>query len=155
MGFACVDLFVDPDSQLHSSHAHILATWGHYIYQALIYENVLPKEANPFIHNCQGCSYKLVCLLAQRFNYKLSTNQALYLMQPLQTREEAYDDYVLCVMFYYDHAAWLQDSVHDLNDTLIQDMFILNMYNSRGLFQRVQIERTSGTDTQKDLFLQS
>ena len=50
-------------------------------------------------------------------------------------------------MFYYDHAVWLQNGVHDLNDTLIQDMFILNMYNSRGLFQRVQRERASGTDS--------
>ena len=80
MGFVCANPFDNPDSQLHSLYEHILATWSHYICKALIYKNVLPKEANPFIHNCQGCAYKLICSLAQRFHYKLSTNQALYLV---------------------------------------------------------------------------
>ena len=77
----------------------------------------------------------------------------LYLLQPVQTREEAYDDYVLHVIFYYDHTAWLQNGVHDLNETLIHDMFIHNMYNSRNLFQRVQRERASGTEAQKQQYV--
>ena len=77
----------------------------------------------------------------------------MYLLQPTQTREEAYDDYVLRVMFYYDHAPWLQNSVHDLNETLIQDMFIHNMYNSRSLFQHVQQERASGIEAQKQQYV--
>ena len=101
---------------------------------------MLPKEANPFIHNCHGCEYKLLLALAHHFHYKLSTNQALYLLQPTQTREEVYDDYVLQVIFYYDHAAWLQNGIHDLNNSLIQDMFIHNMYNLKGLFVCVQQE---------------
>ena len=80
MGFICADPFKNPDSHLHSSHAHLISTWGHFIYKALIYENVLPKEAQTYIHNCQGCGYKLILVLAQRFHYKLSTNQALFLL---------------------------------------------------------------------------
>ena len=76
---------------------HLIQTWSHYIYKALIYENVLPKEAKSYIHNCQDCGYKLILALAQRFHYKLSTNQALYLLQPTQYQEEIYDDYVLCI----------------------------------------------------------
>ena len=138
LGFICADPFTDPNSNLHSCHAHQIQTWSNYIYRALIYENVLPKEANPFIHNCHGCKYKLLLVLVLRFYYRLSTNRALYLLKPTQTREEAYDDYVLRVIFYYNHAAWLQNSIHDLDNSLIQDMFIHNMYNSKDLFERVQ-----------------
>ena len=49
LGFICADPFTDPNSNLHSSHAHLIQTWSHYIYKALIYENVLPKEAKPYI----------------------------------------------------------------------------------------------------------
>ena len=110
--------------------ANLIDTWSHFIYKALIYDNVLPKEAQSYIHNCQGCGYKLILALAQRFHYKLSTDKALYLIQPSQYWEEAFDDYVLRVFFYFDYAAWLQNNVNDLNDTLIQDVFIQNMYDS-------------------------
>ena len=153
MGFVCADPFDNPDSHLHSSHASLVPTWGNCIYQALIYENVLPQEARPYIHNCQGCGYKLLLALAQRFHYKLSTNKALYLLQPSQHREESFDDFVLRMFFYYDHCAWLQNHVNDLNDTLIQDVFIHRMYDSRGLFERVQQERASGTEAQKLQFV--
>ena len=72
----------------------------------------------------------MILALAQRFHYKFSTNKALYLLQPTQYREETFDDYVLRVFFYYDHAAWLQNNVNDLNDTLIQDVFIQKIYDS-------------------------
>ena len=90
----------------------------------------------------------MILAIAQRFHYKLSTNQALHLLQPTQSREEAYDDYVLRVIFYYDHAAWLKNGVHDLNVSLIQDLFIQSMYNLKGLFARVQQEQASGTEAQ-------
>ena len=72
----------------------------------------------------------MILALAQCFHYKLSINKALYLLQPTQYREETFNDYVLRVFFYYDHAAWLQNIVNDLNDTLIQDVFIQKMYDS-------------------------
>ena len=153
LGFTCADPFNDPDSHPHSVHAHLISTWSHFIYKALIYKNVLPKEAQSYIHNCQGCSYKLILALAQWFHYKLSTNQALYLLQPTQYREETYDDYVLRVFFFYDHAAWLQNGVHDLNDPLIQDVSIQSMYDSKGLFARVQREQASGTEAQQQQYV--
>ena len=53
----------------------------------------------------------------------------------------------MMTMFYgcSDHSAWLQNGVNDLNDPLIQDVFIQSMYDSKGLFARVQQERASGT----------
>ena len=56
---------------------------------------------------------------------------------------------MLQVFFYYDHSAWLQNDVHDLNLSLIQDLFIQNMYNLKGLFARVQRERASSTEAQQ------
>ena len=56
-------------------------------------------------------------------------------------------------MFYFDHAAWLQNGVHDLNEMLIHDMFIHNIFNSKILFQRVQRERVSGSDAQKQQYV--
>ena len=55
LGFVCANPFTNPNSNLHSSHAHLIQTWSHYIYKVLIYENVLLKEAKSYIHNCQGC----------------------------------------------------------------------------------------------------
>lgn len=129
MGFVCAD------SSLNA--VHILVTWSHYIYKALTYENILPKETNPFIHSCQGCGYILLCALSQRYHYKLSTDQTIYLIQPVQIQEESYDDYVLRVMFYFDYSVWLQNGVNNLNETLIQDMFITNMHNSKIIYQCV------------------
>ena len=91
--------------------------------------------------------------LAQRFHYKLSTDKALYLLQPSQYWEETFDDYVLRVFFYYDHAAWLQNHENNLNDSLIQDVFIKNMYDSKGLFAHVQQERASGTEAQQQQYV--
>ena len=45
LGFICADPFTDPNSHLHSVHAHLISTWSHFIYKALIYKNILPKEA--------------------------------------------------------------------------------------------------------------
>ena len=64
LGLICADPFDNPNSHLHSSHANLIGTWSHFIYKALIYENVLPPEAWSYIHNCQGCGYKLILALA-------------------------------------------------------------------------------------------
>ena len=79
MGFICADFFENPCSQMHSTHVNFLKAWSHYVYKTLIYEGILQKEADCFIHSCQDCGYALLCALAQRFHYLL----IIYLLDPI------------------------------------------------------------------------
>ena len=48
--------------------------------------------------------------------------------------DKFYDNYVLCVLFYFDHCAWLGNGVNNLNEMLVQDNFIKNIFNSKVLY---------------------
>ena len=71
------------------------------------------------------------------------------MVQPVQMHNESYDNYILRVLFYFDHCAWLENGVKNLNDTLVQDKFISNIFNSRILYNHVQQERTLDNVAQK------